>query len=150
MSPEKTEQLYSAFPGLYRGKDKIPQESLMYQGFECDDGWFDLIWKLSAGIENAARIEGLDPDGDGWPEATQVKQKFGALRFYIRNASDEIRTLIGEAVEASEKICEICGAPGSRDINNRRNVKTVCADHALDSPRQSEHGSMPVWKLLKD
>lgn len=115
MTPENTAKLYSAFPRLYRGKEKNPQESLMCWGFDCGDGWFELIWKLSTDIENAAKCDGLDPDGDEWPEAVQVKQKFGALRFYVRNASDAIRNMIAKAVEESERICEATGKPRPAD-----------------------------------
>lgn len=150
MTPENTQKLYSAFPRLYREKDKSPQESPMYWGFQCDDGWFDLIRKLSADIEHAARNEGRNPSSEDWPEATQVKQKWGTLRFHVGDASDEIRNLIAEAEKASKTICEICGAPGSTDYNNRRNVKTVCPGHPLDPPKQPDPARIPVWKFFKD
>ena len=110
MSPENSEKLYCAFPRLYRGKDK--GESMMGRGFECGDGWFELIRKLSSDIEDVARKEGRNPEEDAWPEATQVKEKFGTLRFHVRNASDEIRNMIARAGEESERICEATGKPG--------------------------------------
>lgn len=111
MTPENTMKLYSAFPGLYRGKDKTLQESMMSFGFDCGDGWFDLIWRLSNDIEAVVRREEIDPESSDWPEASGIKQKFGTLRFHVRNANDEIMNLIDEALEESAMICEKTGKP---------------------------------------
>lgn len=128
MTPENTMKFYSAFPRLYSGKEKSQQESSMSWGFQCGDGWFDLIWKLSSDIEAAARKEGIDPDGSDWPEATNVKQKFGMLRFYVDNGSEEMRSMIDEACGESKRICEICGKPGA--LSGRNPVATLCEEHA--------------------
>lgn len=97
-------------------------------GFDCDDGWFDLVWTLSRALDKAASRDGLEPSDEAWPEATQVKQKFGSLRFRIKNGTREMEALIGAAQAASETICEICGAPGAPVRNPL--VKTLCPDHA--------------------
>lgn len=149
MSPENTLKLYVAFPKLYRRKEKNPQEAPEYWGFECDDGWFDLIWILSTQIENAARNERISPSSDWWPEALEVKAKFGMLRFYLRNASEATRVVIAKASEASAKICEICGAPGSRENNLRGDQKTVCPEHAMDSPNHRSRDRSPVWETME-
>ncbi len=130
MTPENTQKLYSDFPNLYRGKDKSPEESPMSFGFQCSDGWFSLIWKLSSDIEKNAAREGIDPQSGKWPEAVQVKQKFGALRFYLDNSTEELARLISEAAEESGKICEICGNPGVLISDSRRYVRTLCSAHA--------------------
>ena len=83
--------------------DKYPKllDSLDF-GVECGDGWFDLIDTL---CEDIIRV---DPTA----VATQVKEKFGTLRFYISSDEDEVFDLIDKAEDASETICEECGAPG--------------------------------------
>ncbi len=43
---------------------------------------------------------------------TQVKEKFGGLRFYIGGAPFEIHDKIEEVEKRSLKICEQCGEPG--------------------------------------
>lgn len=43
------------------------------------------------------------------PIAMQVKEKFGGLRFYVRNGTDEHDTMIDFAESMSYRICEICG-----------------------------------------
>ena len=134
MTPEKTQQLFDAFPYLYRGRVKPIEESLMSVGCDCDSGWFDLICMLSQKIEDAARAAGLEPQSDEWPEAIQIKQKWGSLRFYLKNSplarSDEVAALKREAEECSAKTCEICGNPGTL-IEGRR-VKTLCEDHTKE------------------
>ncbi len=130
MTPENTEKLYQAFPRLYRGQNKSLQESSMRWGFQCDNGWFDLIWNLSQAIEELARQEGLEPQSDDWPEATQVKEKLGTLRFHLKNHNDSIHALIDQAREDSEKICEVCGAPSQQVDNAWHWVKSLCSKHA--------------------
>ena len=48
----------------------------------------------------------------GYPCASQVKEKFGLLRFYMTSATDEMYDLIREYENKSAHICEGCGAPG--------------------------------------
>jgi hypothetical protein len=49
----------------------------------------------------------------GWnKEVIQVKEKFGGLRFYINEGTDEIHQRIGEAELESMKTCEITGKLG--------------------------------------
>ena len=136
MTPENTQKLYETFPRLYRGRNKSPQESSMCWGFSCDDGWFDLIWNLSQAIEDAARREGIEPQSDDWPEARQVKEKVGTLRFYLAKYTEANIALIDEAVDASAWICEVCGSSGSSDANSRNGIKTVCSDHAKEFIRK--------------
>lgn len=112
MNKTHTQTLLRDFPRLYRGRHKSLQESLMSFGFECGDGWFSLIYKLSADIERLAVESGLNPLSDEWPEVTQVKEKFGALSYYMRGASEEMGKLIMEFEEQTARVCEICGKDG--------------------------------------
>lgn len=45
-------------------------------------------------------------------EATQVKEKYGTLRFYTNREDDFVSGVISMAEGMSSKICEDCGAPG--------------------------------------
>ena len=113
-------KLFKDFPALYRGKDKSVRESLMPFGFECEDGWFELVYELSK------KITELDPEGK--VEASQVKEKFGGLRFYINGAPREIHDLIAKYEKRSYQTCEICGAKGERrpDLSW---VRALCDKH---------------------
>lgn len=115
MNETNTQKLYEAFPSLYRGRNLPPSESSMSWGFECGDGWFDLIWNLSKAIEDNAKGEGLTPGSADWPEATQVKNKFGSLRFHFRNNTDATRALREHALEASTHISDGTGPPSPKD-----------------------------------
>jgi hypothetical protein len=133
MNITNKQKLYADFPRLYR--DASNERSCMKWGFQCNDGWFDLLYKLSADIEAEARTLGIDPDSDAWPKAIDVKEKYGTLKFYCdagekRNHLDlvpevtgqiislrpmpnvpSIRALIKSAEKASASICECCGCP---------------------------------------
>lgn len=95
-------------------------EALMAFGFECGDGWFNLIWKLCEDIEKTKPAEDF--------EVVQVKEKFGGLRFYVTNSTEKVFKLINIAEEESYKICEVCGKPGSVDTKKHW-VKTLCEEH---------------------
>ena len=123
MSPEKTQELYDRFPDLYRGRTKPDTESLMCYGFECGNGWFDLIAELSHRIADIAKAAGLT--SDAYPEATQVKEKYGGLRFYTETVSDAIQDAISEACERSFSVCEVCSRPG-KTAKSRHRVRTLC------------------------
>lgn len=134
MNEENTKMLYQDFPRLYRGAAE--KGSCMCWGFSCGDGWFRLVYELSAEIESEARKMGLDPQSEYWPRALQVKEKFGTLAFYVSTPSAEgnfeveemkghvlsfrpvagiesIRKLVSEAEAKSAHTCEECGAEGA-------------------------------------
>jgi len=65
------------------------------------------------------------------PTASQVKEKFADLRFYMTCSTDEMEELIREAENKSEKTCEECGERGvSR--NNSGWYVTLCEKCATD------------------
>ncbi len=104
--------------GLKNGvfTDREPITSRYF--ISCDDGWLDLIEDLIKELIDA-----------GWnKEITQIKEKFGGLRFYINEGSDEIFDIIRKYEEKSYIICEICGKPGKL-IKNNGWYKTVCEQH---------------------
>lgn len=106
MNKNNEKALYDRFKTMYSGVDLPPTESLMCFGFECGDGWFNIIWNLSEELEK------LHPN----IKATQVKEKYGTLRFYIAGVPhevfDDIYMAIDQATLLSAKTCEECGAPG--------------------------------------
>ena len=110
MNKENTEKLFTEFPLLYAGKDKSIQENLMPFGFECDDGWMDIIYNLSVELEPLIQ-KWIDENGavEYYPMAMQVKEKFGGLRFYMTFETNEMRDLIYKAEDGSYRACETCG-----------------------------------------
>ena len=92
-------------------------------GVAVGDGWFDIVDELATEIEQACATA-----GNPLPKVLQVKEKLGTLRFYVRNASDEVRAMIELAVERSAVTCEDCGAPG-RLRRSRGWMRTLCDNH---------------------
>jgi hypothetical protein len=61
------------------------------------------------------------------PVATQIKEKYGGLRFYYDGGTPEVAAYIDFAEFHSERICDVCGAPGKPRGNGW--IRTVCDQH---------------------
>lgn len=70
---------------------------------EVGEGWLPLINELA---------DKLEPMCNEMIYATQVKEKFGTLRFYMSGYTEDADRLIAEAEKKSAKICELCGKEG--------------------------------------
>jgi len=133
MNKALSNKLLHDFPQLFRNR----QDSSLQRGFECGDGWFDLIYKLSQDIETIAHESGLDPGSPEWPLCRQVKQKFGSLRFVVlRNANfpdmyELISKLRENALERSLQICEYCGKPADIVADGGRTI--MCPEHKMQA-----------------
>ena len=73
-------------PILYRMRNASMMETCMCFGFECESGWKDPLWKASCALE-ALNMQYL-PKYHVRIQATQVKEKFGTLRFYYDIVKD--------------------------------------------------------------
>lgn len=62
--------------------------------------------------------------------ATQVKEKFGGLRFYYTGGDDYINGVVAMAELMSERTCEECGDPGQ--LYTKGWHKTLCVKHAKE------------------
>lgn len=60
--------------------------------------------------------------------ATQVKEKFGTLRFYYYGGDDYVRGAVSTAEAMTYRICEACGNPGR--ARNNSWIRVVCDKHA--------------------
>lgn len=90
--------------------------------FECGDGWFNLLHKLCTDIDNVAAK--LNLSAHDWPHASQIKEKYGGLRFYTDSACNEVYDLIEAAEETSLVTCEGCGLPGKTRQGGW--IRTLC------------------------
>lgn len=125
MNEEQDRKLVETFPLLYGDRHKNMRETAMCWGFETGDGWFQLIWDLSEKLE--AEIKKQPEEKRHFYRASQVKEKFGTLRFYMTGETDEMRKAIAQAEELSETTCETCGKPGK--TNESGWLKTTCGEH---------------------
>jgi len=127
MSPELQKKLVKRFPKLYRGINKPMTETCMCWGFACGDGWFNILWMLSLALED------LNED----IEVVQVKEKYGTLRYYIHNGSEEAYKYINAAEAASQSICEECSEWGRLRGNGW--YYTACDKHTKKEDLEQEN-----------
>jgi hypothetical protein len=132
----------------------------MYFGFDCGDGWFDLLWMLSLALEEELGYSWRQSktflfknwlsrwwNAYGWGNvwfpytgvrATQVKEKYGTLRFYFmgvpwHESDARINTLIRLAERLSSMTCEQCGNYGVE--RGPGWIQTLCDDcHVRKEP----------------
>ena len=75
-------------------------------------GWYDFVCELT---DNLIDI--------GWDKnLSQVKEKFGGLRFYIENTTPELNKLIKAAEIASFSICPVCG-----ELKTKKELHVECS-----------------------
>jgi len=117
MKPELQKKLIEKYPKLYN------QE--YFWGFECGDGWYDLINHLSSAIDTYTNpISEFNVFNVG---VSQVKEKFGTLRFYADNTDRVIDGMIWLAEHKSAHTCETCGNRG--ETRNGSWLVTLCDLH---------------------
>jgi hypothetical protein len=181
MKQELDDQLCKEFPNLYADRNASMQQTCMCWGFEIDDGWFQIIYNLSAKLEKliveykqqfkdeitctfCSRKEAehtkyytFTEDGNtmiaiedivkhtsenptpsekifecekydpSFPRASQVKEKYGGLRFYMTSATDEMQEAIDEAESQCSGLCEECGKAGEACVDGGW-YRTLCED----------------------
>lgn len=122
MTKEHTNKILKDFPKLYTNYYKGPEVSPMYFGFDCGDGWYQLVYNLSKRVDKLLKKESKAFQAGFTVD--QVKQKFGGLRFYTSIHSDAIQKEIDKAETKSFETCEECGKPGK--LRGTHWVQTVC------------------------
>ena len=134
MSPDLEKKLYEKYPNIFVQKDLPMSQTNMCWGLDIGDGWYNIIDGLCDQIEshlNYIKRQNKYRKEDGREEiefvqveATQVKEKFGTLRFYINYSDDFIDGLISMAEMISSTTCESCGNIGKQ--NNDGWIRTLC------------------------
>ena len=106
--------------------------------FECGNGWYELIDVMCSIIERRQR-RGSVPSDD--IEITQIKEKFGGLRFYYSGGDDHIGGMVTMAEVWAGRTCETCGNLGKRRDGGW--VRTLCdvheAEHQAKLKERNEH-----------
>ena len=126
MKKELEDKLFEKYPKIFRQKDLPMNETCMCWGFECGDGWYNILDILCKQIQwhIDKNLKEDEIEGNVQVEATPVKEKFGGLRFYYHGGNDFINGLVWMAEGMSERTCERCGAPGKQ--NNGSWITTLC------------------------
>jgi len=166
MKSELDKTLCERYPKIFADRYADMTQTAMCWGFDCGDGWFNLLDQLCAQIQsyidwrqdqyaraeryNQALAQALTGDKTKLTEyftygktpdakthesvafeiarcqprllpllvpqvlATQVKEKFGALRFYYDGGDERVTGMVHLAEALSGATCECCGSPAER------------------------------------
>jgi len=103
MNKEKTNQLYERFPHLYRERAAPLESSGMGWGFQCENGWYKIIYEMSK------KIEKISTEGEFAPAISLVsKHEDGTLHVAVRNITPPVADIVTNATEQSRLTCELC------------------------------------------
>jgi hypothetical protein len=137
MRKELEQKLFERWPTWFNTGGDI-RCTAMPRGFEHDDGWFDILWRLCVDLEPL--VAEFEATGGQKFEVLQVKEKFGGLRFYVNCRRNEaISQRILTAQEESLHTCEVCGQPG--ELRENGLIKTLCDERAGivdEEPKEQE------------
>ena len=118
MSPDRDKQLCEKYPELFINRNNKESREPIAWGIDCGDGWYDIVDLLCANIQHEVRNYSYDKSAEEnsefQPRVSQIKEKFGSLRFYISGGNDRIRGMIAMAESLSFRTCEGCGLPGQK------------------------------------
>lgn len=148
MRKELDDKLCEKYPEIFIQRHQSMQVTCMCWGFDVGDGWYNILDRLCANIQghinqsiknvkwaNEWNKENPDkqhevPKAVGQVEATQVKEKFGTLRFYYNGGDDTIEGMVDMAESMSAVTCEDCGNPGK--LVGQGWYSTRCKEHAKE------------------
>lgn len=131
MNEKLDELLCQRYPKMMVNRDKSMMETCMCWGFECGDGWFNILDQLMGSIQHHIDWKNKKEEVVAQVTLNQVKEKFGTLRFYYSGGDDYIDGLVTMAESMSGVTCEECGLPGTQTQGGW--IKTACAAHRVES-----------------
>ena len=105
MDKKLQDKLYQKYPKIFQDRKKPIRESCMPWGLECGNGWYKILDILCGLLQ-------WDTDKNKYPQvvASQVKEKYGGLRFYTNGENEQQSGMIKFACALSEHTCEECGS----------------------------------------
>jgi hypothetical protein len=128
MKKELDELLCQKYPLVFANRHQPMNETAMCWGFDCGDGWFNILDQLCLNIQYYIEWKNKKETVVEQVVADQVKEKFGTLRFYYSGGDEHIAGMVAMAESMSGVTCEDCGKPGrSRGFGW---ITTVCDEHA--------------------
>ena len=153
MKQELDQLLCEKYPKMMVNRNKNMQETCMCWGFECGDGWFNILDQLMGNIQHhidwkekqrnwaidfnsKAAKEEMRVVPESIPQVTldQVKEKFGTLRFYYTGGDDIIDGMVRMAESMSGVTCEECSAPAQ--THGPGWIRTIC--EPCETKRETE------------
>ncbi len=156
MKPELEKELIEKYPKIFQiseGRRMLPFPMF---GIECGDGWYNILNSLCFQIQSyidfqeemnehiVRRNKEADQEGqidqqmlvESIPQAvvSQVKEKFGRLRFYYDGGDEKIDGMVRMAEAMSAVTCEVCGDVG--ELRGRGWYYTSCDEHAREEDKE--------------
>jgi hypothetical protein len=169
MKLELDKLLCEKYPKMMVNRNKNMQETCMCWGFECGDGWFNILDQLMGNIQHhidwkekqrnwaidfnsKAAQEEMRVVPESIPQVTldQVKEKFGTLRFYYTGGDDIIDGMVRMAESMSGVTCEECSAPAQ--TRGPGWIRTICepCEEKREAARKAYHDELEQKRLLKE
>lgn len=108
------------------------------RNIQIQKGWIETLKELGIKISLLCEKEKIE-----LPKINQIKSKFGTLRFYYHNKTnnEKLENLINEYHTIFDTTCEICG-------KRNETVKTMIADNSFVITVCEEH-TKDYYKELK-
>lgn len=109
MKKELEESLVQKYPEMLKEYYLSPFESCLGRGFECDDGWYELVDKCCSQLKQYEKKQNIKII------VTQIKEKLARLTIYIRVSSgkkehiNDAWNIANNFAEKSRYVCESCG-----------------------------------------
>ena len=103
MDSQLANKLYERFSHLYRERAAPLESSQMGWGFQCENGWYKIIYEMSTKLEKLSRDSEYDV------AITEVsRNEDGTLHVEARNLTPPAADIIATAKEQSRLTCEYC------------------------------------------
>ena len=128
MRDELDKKLVEKYPKIFKDRYGNMQETAMCWGFEHGDGWYQILDSLCGQIQHYIDWQNRTEETVKQVVATQVKEKFGGLRFYYNGGDDHISGMVRMAESWAYHTCEECGAVGK--MRQGGWIRTLCDEHA--------------------
>lgn len=128
MKTELDEALCAKYPEIFRDRYGDMTTTAMCWGFNCGDGWYNILDAACARIKNHEYNLTSNKKEFHPVIATQIKEKYGTLRFYYNGGDEYIDGVVAMAETMSAVTCEECGAPGK--LRGGGWSRTLCDEHA--------------------
>lgn len=121
---EKDALIIDKYPEVFGVRPFDSTTSLMEYGFECGAGWTPILEDLFEKISFVVKRDNLIDF-----RVVQVKEKFGDLRVYTDNETEEIKDLIRDAEKLCSISCSECGELSKKSSTGRWivNLCTSCS-----------------------
>lgn len=113
-----------------------------FAGFDLPEGWVDLVYRCHCELLEEA------PDY----KLTQVKEKFGGLRFYYEGAPKDsnARDIVSFYERMSYRVCDKCGTTKDVSTGGGGWVRSLCEPCRLASTMKEIEPQAPeAWEMTE-